>query len=228
MQTLRQANHPVANHATAWQDNPRQDNPRQDKHIAERHDNPPTDSPKFSVIQDSESVSKEQLTQLYNDHYKSLVRMASFLLDDLESCEEVVQDAFVKLCTVARPQAGKEAAYLRMIVMNSTRSRMRRRMVRRRFVHDVPEPVASAESSALSNHDRQTMLQALRSLPRRQAEVLTLRFYENLSEAEIADSLGISVGSVKTHASRGLAGLRNQLQGSSFGGTFEGDFRGES
>jgi len=163
----------------------------------------------LSVV--SEQPTKEQLVKLYEEHYNSLVRLASFLLDDVESCEEVVQDAFVKLYTTAQPARGKEAAYLRAMVLNGTRSRMRRRLVRRRHVHELPEPVASAESNAMTRHEREEMLSALRRLPRRQAEVLTLRFYQNLSEAEIAETLGISQGSVKTHASRGLAALKSLL-----------------
>jgi len=159
----------------------------------------------------TEQATKEQLVKLYEEHYNSLVRLASFLLDDVESCEEVVQDAFVKLYTTAQPARGKEAAYLRAMVLNGTRSRMRRRLVRRRHVPELPEPVASAESKAMSRHERQAMLAALRRLPRRQAEVLTLRFYQDLNEAEIAETLGISQGSVKTHASRGLAALKSLL-----------------
>jgi len=165
----------------------------------------------LSVV--SERPTKEQLVKLYEEHYASLVRLASFLLDDVESCEEVVQDAFVKLYTTAQPTPGKEAAYLRAMVLNGTRSRMRWRRVRKRHVHEMPEPVASAESDAMSRHEREEMLSALRRLPKRQSEVLVLRFYQNLSEAEIADTLGISQGSVKTHASRGLAALKSLLGG---------------
>ena len=159
----------------------------------------------------SEQPTKEQLVKLYESHYASLVRLASFLLDDVESCEEVVQDAFVKLFTTAQPAPGKEVAYLRAVVLNGSRSRMRRRLVRRRFVHDIPEPMASAETHAMSHHERETMLTAVRKLPKRQAEVLLLRFYQDLNEAEIAETLGITTGSVKTHASRGLAALRSLL-----------------
>ena len=160
----------------------------------------------LSVVRNK--LNKDQLISLFNEHYDALVRLASFLLDDTESCEEVVQDAFVKLFTVAEPSVGKEVAYLRTIVLNGARSRMRKRMVRRRFVHDLPEPIASAETDAMSRHEREKMIIALRRLPKRQSEVLMLRFYNDLSEAEIAETLGISTGSVKTHTSRGLASLR--------------------
>ena len=160
----------------------------------------------LSVVQ--EKLSKDQIVSIYNEHYDALVRLASFLLDDSESCEEVVQDAFVKLFTVAEPAVGKEVAYLRTMVLNGARSRMRKRLVRRRFVHELPEPIASAETDAMSRHEREKMIRALRRLPKRQSEVLMLRFYNDLNEAEIAETLEISTGSVKTHTSRGLASLR--------------------
>lgn len=183
------------------------------KHFANSENSAPGQAPQqpqqvvqLSVVQDK--LTKDQLVSLFNEHYDALVRLASFLLDDTESCEEVVQDAFVKLFTVAEPAVGKEVAYLRTMVLNGARSRMRKRLVRRRFVHELPEPIASAESDAMSRHEREKMISALRRLPKRQSEVLMLRFYNDLSEAEIAETLDISAGSVKTHTSRGLASLR--------------------
>ena len=154
------------------------------------------------------------LVRLFADHYKDLVRLASLLLDDVGSCEEVVQDAFVKMHTLqSRPAPGKEAAYLRSMVMNGARSRMRRRMVRRRLAPEAPAPSESAEAGALDRLESDALIDAVRALPRRQSEVLTLRYYLDLSEAEIAETLGISRGSVKTHASRGLAALERTLTG---------------
>lgn len=154
------------------------------------------------------------LVRLFNENYKSLVRLASQLLDDIPTCEEVVQDAFVKMQTAKRtPEPGKEAAYLRSIVMNGARSHMRKRMVRRRHRPEAPLAAPSAEHGVMDNAERDRMLEAVRSLPRRQAEVLVLRYFSDLSEAEIAETLDISLGSVKTHASRGLAALDKVLGG---------------
>lgn len=171
----------------------------------------PTGKSRVTLSVVSDQSQKEQLVKLYEEHYGSLVRLASFLLDDVESCEEVVQDAFVKLYTTARPTPGKEVPYLRAMVLNGARGRMRWRLVRKRHVHEIPEPVASAESDAMSRHERERMLDALKRLPRRQSEVLILRYYQDLSEVEIAETLGISQGSVKTHSSRGLAALKSLL-----------------
>ena len=74
-----------------------------------------------------------------------------------------------------------------------------------------PEPAAGADHTAYDQARRATVLEALRRLPRRQREVLALRYYLDLSEAEIADTLQISRGAVKSHASRGAAALRTEL-----------------
>ena len=74
---------------------------------------------------------------------------------------------------------------------------------------------ASAEERALDAEATSSMVLALGTLPQRQREVLTMRYYLDLSEAEIADALGISAGSVKAHAHRGLAALRDRMEATS-------------
>ena len=156
-----------------------------------------------------------ELADLYREHFRSLVRMAALLLDDVALAEEVVQDAFVQLHhswgRVAEPD--KRAAYLRSIVLNGARSRARRRGLGRRLEIVRGDRVAeSAEAGALRGEDRREMLTALRSLPDRQRECLVLRYYLDLPEAAIAETLGISAGSVKTHTHRGLAALERALE----------------
>ena len=73
----------------------------------------------------------------------------------------------------------------------------------------------SAETRALEHATGDWLVSALARLPRRQREVLTLRYYLDLSEAQIADALSISAGSVKAHAHRGLTGLRSDVKGTS-------------
>ena len=86
----------------------------------------------------------------------------------------------------------------------------------------TPQPVNlaalvedSAEARILAHETTTTMIGALARLPQRQREVLTMRYYLDLSEAEIADALGISAGSVKSHAHRGLAALRDRMEAAS-------------
>jgi RNA polymerase sigma factor (sigma-70 family) len=150
---------------------------------------------------------------LFAAHYHDLVRLVSGLLDHNESCEEVVQDVFTAILhSGRRPDPGKEAAYLRAAALNGARSRLRKRRVRRRHLEPVSVPVHAAETAAVERVENQRILGVIRALPRRQSEVLLLRFQGDLTEAEIAETLGISTGSVKTHASRGLAAVRDRLE----------------
>lgn len=156
------------------------------------------------------------LESAYRAGYRSLVRLASLLVDDVGTCEEIVQDAFVRVWQ-RRPELRDSdhlPAYLRSAVLNGARSHLRRRLVRRRHPVAPAEPVPAAEVTALAGHPTSGVLVALRSLSDRQRSVLVLRYYLELSEGEIARTLGISAGSVKVHAHRGLAALAERLEGS--------------
>jgi RNA polymerase sigma factor (sigma-70 family) len=125
-----------------------------------------------------------------------------------------VQDAFVSVwCrwgAVADPE--RLPAYLRSAVLNGARSALRKREVRRRHVPTDLGPAPSPEMAAVASDESRRVVDALRALPDRQREVLALRYYLDLSEAEIATTLGISPGSVKTHAHRGIAALAPLLE----------------
>lgn len=152
------------------------------------------------------------LPELYHEHYRSLVKMASFSVDDRETAEEVVQDAFVKLVAGNyRIEAGKELNYLRSMVLNGARSALRKRQVRRAHTPDAPGLVAAAEEAGVASTEHDRIIAAMRQLPDKQASVLALRYYLDLSEAEIADTLDIARGSVKSHAHRGLKRLGDLL-----------------
>ncbi len=157
-------------------------------------------------------VAASTLPALYDQHFRSLVKLASMYVDDRETAEEVVQDAFVKLLAGNyRIQPGRELPYLRQMVLNGARSMLRKRRVRRLHTPEQPGLVAAAEESGVANSERARMLAAVRRLPEKQASVLILRYYLDLSEAEIAETLGIARGSVKSHAHRGLAKLQTML-----------------
>lgn len=151
------------------------------------------------------------LARLHREHYPALVRLACLLLDDRATGEEVVQDAFVRVHH-AWPRVEAPLPYLRATVLNLSRSRMRRRLVARRHAEPIERPAASAEDEHVLLIEHQDVLDGLRRLPRRQRECLVLRYYADLSEAEIATTLGISTGSVKSHAHRGLAALGRHLE----------------
>jgi RNA polymerase sigma factor (sigma-70 family) len=86
-------------------------------------------------------------------------------------------------------------------------------VVRKHLRVAEPDHVDGADFHVLLSAEHREALDALRQLPRRQQEVLVLRFWSGLSEAEIADALGISPGSVKSSASRGMAKLAKMLGG---------------
>lgn len=154
------------------------------------------------------------LSALYAAQYRPLVRLATLLLADQAVAEEVVQDAFVAMHGAWRRlrDPHKAAAYLRQAVVNRARSGLRRRSVEARYAPAPPPDVASAEIAAIGAVERDRVLAALRELPRRQREVLVLRYYLDLSEAQIAETLGISRGAVKSHAARGMTALRSVLE----------------
>jgi RNA polymerase sigma-70 factor (sigma-E family) len=157
----------------------------------------------------------EALELLYAVHWRRLVRLAVLLVHDVGTAEEIVQECFVAVhdrwSRLEDPD--KALAYLRRSVVNRSRSHLRHLAVVRRHVEreQGPEPAQGADHPAYEQARRATVLAALRDLPRRQREVLALRYYLDLSEAEIADALGISRGAVKSHASRGAAALRDRL-----------------
>jgi RNA polymerase sigma-70 factor (sigma-E family) len=156
----------------------------------------------------------DAVTALYTAHYRSLVRISALLLGEPALAEEVVQDAFVamhgKWGRLRDPE--KAAAYLRQAVVNRSRSALRRRVVEDRHRPSAETAMPSAEYAAFGTFEREAVMSALRRLPQRQREALVLRYYADLSEADIAAVMGISRGAVKSHASRGIAALRHVLE----------------
>ena len=159
----------------------------------------------------------EALEELYAAHWGQLVRLAVLLVRDVGAAEEVVQDAFVAMHGRwgRLRDDDKALAYLRQAVVNRSRSVLRHRVVVDRHLRSATtaarEPAPPSDGAALDADRRAAVLTALAQLPDRQREVLVLRHYLDLSETEIADALGIARGSVKSHASRGSAALRDLL-----------------
>lgn len=156
-----------------------------------------------------------ELAGMFREHHDELVRLAAFILGDLAAAEDVVQDLFVRLHQRASSLAevGDPLPYLRTAVVNRCRSAMRRRLlIRRHAERESPCPPLSAEEATLLSEERRQVLKALAGLPRRRREVLVLRFYLGLSETEIAQTLGVSTGTVKSTAARGLAALARVLK----------------
>jgi len=154
------------------------------------------------------------VTVLYAAHYRSLVRLAALLLRDMATAEEVVQDSFVAMHDGWRRLRDNDKAlsYLRQSVVNRSRSVLRHRMVVDKNAPKPPPDMPSAEQGAITLLERSAVVTALRTLPPRQREALVLRFYGDLSEAQIAAAMGISKGAVKSHTARAMTALRSVLE----------------
>ena len=155
------------------------------------------------------------LADLYRDHRMRMVRLAVLLVDDPGTAEDVVQEAFTGLhrhWAGLRDEAAA-VAYLRTAVVNGSRSVLRRRRTARDYVPPHQVNARSAESLAMLSAEHQAVVDALSTLPPRQREVLVLRYYGGMSEAEIADATGISRGTVKSTASRALDAVQRSMAG---------------
>jgi RNA polymerase sigma-70 factor (sigma-E family) len=151
---------------------------------------------------------------VYSAHRLHLVRLAVLLVDDVPTAEDVVQDAFAGLHQrwgrLRDPD--KALAYLRAAVVNNARSVLRRRRTARAYVEPHPAQVESPEVSVVLADEHREVLAAVAALPARQREVLVLRYWSDLSEAQIAETLGLSRGAVKSTASRALDALEKMLE----------------
>jgi RNA polymerase sigma-70 factor (sigma-E family) len=154
------------------------------------------------------------ISALFAAHHARLVGLARLLVDDVPSAEDVVQDAFTSLYRrwFWLRDRNSALAYLQASVANGARSNLRRRRTVRAVELTAPDPVPSAETTVVHAEDRRAVIDQLAQLPQRQRQVLVLRYYLDQDEAEIAETLHISRGSVKKHASRALAALTIRME----------------
>ncbi|HUQ62307.1 MAG TPA: sigma-70 family RNA polymerase sigma factor [Acidimicrobiales bacterium] len=169
--------------------------------------------PSGSVVVDAPAIPvidvDRLVVELFEREGRSLVRMARLFVDDRNAAEDLVQEAFIRLARSADKikDQSKAAAYLRSIVLNLARDENRRGLVSLR--HHLPfDPVrASFEDELVLRDDQRVVIDALRDLPHRQRDCLVLRYYQELGIDDIAETLGISRNSVKTHLKRGLVAM---------------------
>lgn len=155
------------------------------------------------------------IAHLFDQHYTRLLRLA-VLLGAEQDAEDLVSEAFYQLHRrwekLKTPEVA--ASYLRSIVCNLARMRIRRIKVIRRHTYQVPdELVRSAEQQVLLNHDQRELVAALRTLSSRQRQALVLKYWLDLKETEIAETMKISVGAVKSHTARGMTKLSTLVKG---------------
>lgn len=153
----------------------------------------------------SSNESEARFAELYRTDHDRLVRLAALILGSTSAAEDVVQECFAKayqrFATLQSP-----GAWLRVAVVNGCRNEHRRVRVVQRYV-------ASRSGSGRSEpQELRELTDSLRRLPARQRTVVVLRFYEDLPEQEIAEVMGVSVGTVKSTLSRALARLRLEVE----------------
>jgi RNA polymerase sigma-70 factor (sigma-E family) len=151
--------------------------------------------------------------RLYHAEAPRLVQMARWFVDDTTAAEDLVQEAFIRLSHNGHRirEQDRAAAYLRSIVINLARDHNRRGLVSLRHRPPAHQDERSAEDHAARREDIAEVVAALRDLPRRQRDCVVLRYYLDLPVDDIAETLGVSRNSVKTHLSRGLKNLSAQL-----------------
>lgn len=179
-------------------------------------DRPLASHPRPAAPYGTAAPRQPTLTDLYHAHRLGMVRLAVLLVDDLATAEDVVQDAFTALYRRHGEhitEVDNALGYLRTAVVNTSRSVLRRRRTARAWTPPAPVDVPSAEEHVVLDEAHREVLAALGRLTPRRRQVLVLRYWADLSEAEIAQTLGISRGAVKSNASRALDALERILEG---------------
>ncbi len=155
------------------------------------------------------------MTRLFDAEAANLVRMARFFVDDRDAAEDLVQEAFIRLArSIHRVEdPDRVPAYLRSIVLNLARDHNRRGLMSLRHrMRTAPEPHGTGpEEEWELLDDQRRVIEALRDLAPGQRNCLVLRYYLDLSNAQIAATLGVSVNTVKTQVQRGMAALAHSL-----------------
>ena len=166
------------------------------------------------TVEQTEPLVGGRLASLYAEHAPEARRLAYLITGDKAQAEDLVQDAFVRLAgrfLDLRDPAGF-GHYLRRTIVNLNNSWWRRKKVERAYMEREPQRPAADESG----HDpveREAMWQSLQRLNARQRTAIVLRFYQDLSEEQTAEAMGVPRGTVKSLVSRGLEALRGQIRG---------------
>ncbi len=158
----------------------------------------------------------ELVVRLFRTEGRSLVRLARLFVDDRDAAEDIVQEAFLRLTRHSGKidAIDRAPAYLRSIVLNLARDHNRRGLVSLRHYATIGREIDVAavdDDQLVRSEEHRRVLDAVRQLPSRQRDCITLRYFEELSNDRIASTLGLSVNSVKTHLRRAMATLDETL-----------------
>ena len=165
------------------------------------------------VLPTVQSDREAAVRALYEERHVELVRFATFILGDVHAAEDACQEAFMRVYDAwdRLEDPERAVAYLRATVVNLGRGRHRRRLVAERHQPLRLVPVASAEDDAMGRVGRSAVLDAVSALPSRQRACVVMRHWLRMTEGEIAATLDVSIGSVRTHNKRGLQTLERKL-----------------
>ena len=169
-----------------------------------------------SIEPDLAAASQEPvdaMRDLYDRCHADMVRFAAFLTGRVDAAEDIAQDAFVRVFDAwdRIDDPTRAEAYLKQTVVNLVRGGHRRDEIAERHADRSLTVVPSAEEDALGALGRRRVLDAVASLPMRQRACVVMRHWMRMTETEIAETLELSVGSVRTHAKRGAKRLQTQL-----------------
>jgi RNA polymerase sigma-70 factor (sigma-E family) len=167
-----------------------------------------------AVMERIEARPGGRLADLYRAHAPAAARLAYLMTGDAARAEDLVHDAFVKVIgrfgDIRDPDAF--GAYLKRTVVNLANSFFRRRRLEREHAEAEGRALRDESAGGSDPVERDALWRALATLPSRQRAAIVLRFYEDLSEQQTADVLGVPVGTVKSMVSRGIDALRKDVQ----------------
>jgi RNA polymerase sigma-70 factor (sigma-E family) len=165
-------------------------------------------------VSSGSEVRPGRVEELYRSHVPEAVRLAYLLTGDADAAQDIAHDAFVRttgrLRHLQHPDA--YAAYLRRAVVNAATSHHRRRNVELRYLWRESSRRGTETASLPDLEERDELRALLEALPIRQRTAVVLRYYEDLSEQQLADALRCSVPAARSLLSRGLQTLRSRFE----------------
>ena len=155
-----------------------------------------------------------RLAELYARHVQTGIRLAYLLTGDHQQAEDLVQEAFVRCVGRFRHLRVPDAfdAYLRRTIVNLHTSGLRRKRLERRWLAAEGWAAAVRTASMPDVGAREDLWRRVLELPPRQRAALVLRYYEDLSEHDAAQTLGCSVAAMKSLVARGTSALRERIE----------------
>jgi RNA polymerase sigma-70 factor (sigma-E family) len=160
-------------------------------------------------------TDRDSFAAVFSAHHRQAVRLAYLLTSDPHQAEDIVAEAFAKVyLRWKRGEVRDVGAYLRRAVANEANSKLRRRYLERREAQRRSGDDRGVRSVDDATADQDQVWHAIQRLPDRQRKAVVLRYYEDCSEAETAEILGCTVGTVKSQVSRGLARMQELLAAS--------------